>query len=160
MAKIFKVPYKQRAVIQRAYQRKIQQYGLVDYYTMKDSIRISAGSRVALNKLYITVNAVYYFQFHDQFAWNTDIIKLWNGGSYPTYPITQEVFTDPKVQAALSEIYGQYIAWLNDNFQSIRVSLPEEDLQIYVGYEFFGYKAGPNDKRNWGNAIAFERLTS
>lgn len=158
MAKQFKVKYKERAVIERAYKRVIQKYGLVDFYTMKDSIRISAGSRVSLNKLYITVNAIYYFQFHDQFAWGTPVIKLWNGGQYATQPITQDVFTDPKVQNALSEIYGQYIAWLNDNFQSIRVSLPEDDLQIYVGYEFFGYEPGPNDKRNWGNAIAFERL--
>lgn len=158
MAKQFKVKYKQRAVIERAYKRAIQRYGLVDSYSMKDSIRIGASTRVSLNKLYVQINAIYYFQFHDQFAWGTDVINLWNGGSYPTYPITQEVFSDSKVQTALSEIYEQYITWLNDNFQSIRVSLPEEDLQIYVGYEFFGYEKGANDKRNWGNAIAFERL--
>ena len=158
MAKQFKVKYKERAVIERAYKRVIQKYGLTQDYVMKDSIRIGASTRVALNILYVQINAIYYFQFHDEFAWNTPTITLWNGGSYPTHPITRDVFTDPKVQDALSEIYGQYIAWLNDNFKSIKVSLPEDNLQIYVGYEFFGYKAGENDKRNWGNAIAFERL--
>ena len=157
MAKIFKVPYKQRAVIERAYKRKIQKYGLTQDYVMKDSIRISAGSRVSLNRLYITVNAIYYFQFHDEFAWDTPIIELWNGGKYPTHPITQEVFTDPKVVEALSEIYGLYIAWLNNNFQSIRVSLPEKDLEVYVGYEFFGYD-GSGKARNWGRALAARKL--
>ena len=152
MAKIFKVPYKQRAVIQRAYQRVIQRYGLVDEYTMKDSIRIGAGSRVALNKLYIQINAIYYFQFHDQFAHNTDIIRLWNGGSYPTYPITQEVFSDAKVQAALGEIYQQYYEWLAANFPLFDNAAIKNEPQILVGYEFFG------DGGKWNKAIAFAPL--
>ena len=154
MAKIFKVKYKERAVIERAYKRVIQKYGLVDFYTMKDSIRISAGSRVSLNKLYITVNAIYYFQFHDQFAWGTDVIKLWNGGQYATQPITRDVFTDPKVQKALADIYQQYFEWLSNNFPIFDTATLKGEPQIYVGYEFFGYERGPNDKRNWGNAIA------
>lgn len=152
MAKIFKVPYKQRAVIERAYKRVIQKYRLTQEYTMKDSIRISAGSRVALGKLYITVNAIYYFQFHDEFCHNTEIIQLWNGGAYGTHPITKDVFSDPKVQAAISEIYQQYIVWLQDNFKSISVSLPEDNLQILVGFDFFG------DGGKWNRAIRAEPL--
>lgn len=151
MAKIFKVPYKQRAVIERAYKRQIQAFGLVDTYSMKDSIRISAGSRVSLNRLYITVNALYYLRFHDSFAANGYSTK--NG--IDPLPITQEVFTDPKVVEAISEIYGQYIAWLNDNFKSISVSLPKKNLEIYVGFEFFG-----DDGGRWNKAIAAEPITS
>ena len=157
MAKIFKVKYKERAVIERAYKRVIQKYGLTQDYVMKDSIRIGAGSRVSLSRLYITVNAVYYFQFHDEFAWDTPVINLHNGGKYPTHPITQEVFTDPKVVAAMTEIYSQYITWLNDNFKSIRINLPEKGLEVYVGYEFFGYD-GSGKARNWGRALAARKL--
>ena len=158
MAKIFKVKYKERAVIERAYKRVIQKYGLVDFYTMKDSIRIAAGSRVALNKLYIQINAIYYFQFHDQFAWGTDVINLWNGGSYATQPITRDVFQDPKVQKVLGDIYQQYYEWLAEEFPLFENANLKSKPQINVGYEFFGYKQGPNDKRNWGNAIAFAPL--
>ena len=148
MAKIFKVKYKERAVIERAYKRAIQKFGLVDTYAMKDSIRISAGSRVSLGRLYIQVNALFYLRFHDSFA----------ADGYPTrngvdpLPITEEVFTDPKVVEAINTIYGQYIAWLNDNFKSIRINLPEKDLEVYVGFEFFGGEG------KWNKAIAAEKL--
>ena len=151
MAKIFKVKYKQRAVIERAYKRQIQKFGLVDTYAMKDSVRIGAGSRVSLNRLYITVNALFYLRFHDSFA--SDGFSTRNG--VDPLPITQEVFTDPKVQKALSEIYQQYIEWLQGNFKSISVTLPEKDMEIYVGFEFFG-----SDDPKWNKAIAFERITS
>jgi hypothetical protein len=144
MAKIFKVPYKQRAVIERAYKRQIQKFGLVDTYAMKDSIRISAGSRVSLGRLYITVNALFYLRFHDSFA--ADGFPTKNG--VDPLPITEGVFTDPKVQAAIGEIYQQYVVWLNDNFKSISVSLPEDNLQILVGFEFFGGEG------RWNKAIA------
>jgi hypothetical protein len=144
MAKIFKVKYKQRAVIERAYKRQIQKFGLVDTYAMKDSIRISAGSRVALGRLYITVNALFYLRFHDSFA--ADGFSTKNG--VDPLPITEGVFTDPKVQAAIGEIYQQYTLWLQDNFKSISVSLPEDNLRIYVGFEFFGGEG------RWNKAIA------
>ena len=152
MAKIFKVKYKERAVIERAYKRVIQKYGLTQDYVMKDSIRIAAGSRVALNKLYIQINAIYYFQFHDQFAHNTDVINLWNGGQYATQPITRDVFSDPKVQAALGVIYQQYYDWLTANFPLFNNAALKNDPQILVGYEFFG------DGGKWNKAIAFAPL--
>ena len=148
MAKIFKVKSKERKAIQRAYQRAIQKYGLVDSYSMKDSIRISATSRVALNKLYITVNAIYYFQFHDEFAHDTTTITLWNGGSYPTHPISKDVFSDPKVQAVVATIYEQYTQWLMDNFPLFGVGQLKGDPQILIGYEFFGGGG------KWAKAIA------
>jgi hypothetical protein len=148
MAKIFKVPYKQRAVIERAYKRQIQKFGLVDTYAMKDSIRISAGSRVAFNKMYITVNALFYLRFHDSFA--ADGFPTKNG--VDPLPITEGVFTDPKVQAAIGEIYNQYYEWLANNFPLFDNAQIKGKPQILVGFEFFGGEG------RWNKAIAAEPL--
>jgi hypothetical protein len=148
MAKNFKVPYKQRAVIERAYKRQIQKFGLVDEYTMKDSIRIAAGSRVALNKLYIQVNSIYYLRFHDSFA--SDGYSTKNGVN--PLPITKDVFQDAKVQRAIEEIYQQYFDWLSNNFPLFDNAQIKGEPQILVGFEFFG------DGGKWNRAIGYAPL--
>lgn len=149
MAKIFKVKSKERKVIQRAIERQIQKYGLVDTYSMKDSVRIAAGSRVALNKVYFTVVALYYFQFHDTFAANGYPTK---NGVVPQ-DIVIDAFQDPRVQETLGVIYEQYTQWLMENFPLFGVAQLKDNPEIYVGFEFYG---SPDSK--WNRAKQFKKL--
>lgn len=153
MAKIFKVKYKERAVIQRAIQRQIQKYGLVDTFSMKDSVRIAAGSRVSLGRLYFTVVALYYYRFHDTFA--SDGYTTKNG--IEPVDITIGAFKDPKVQEAIGSIFQQYTEWLASSDAGFKGLFDPNDLnfEVHVGFEFYG---SPDSK--WNKAIAFERLTS
>lgn len=149
--KNFKVRYKERAVIQRAYQRAIQRFGLVDTFAMKDSIRVGAESMMNLNGLYITINAIYYLRFHDSFASQGYSTK---NGVNPV-PITQEAFTDPKVQEALSTIIENYTQWRLENFPILQnASGLIKDPKIFVGFNFFG------DGGKWKESIDYRRLTS
>lgn len=149
MAKTFKVKYKERAVIQRAIQRQIKSLGLVDEWNMHDSIRIAAGSRVSMGRLYFTIVALYYYRFHDTFA----------SDGYPTsnginpLPITVNAFQDPKVQEALSVIFGQYIEWVMQNYPQYGVKELEKNFEVHVGFEFFG-----SEDSKWNKAIAFEKI--
>ena len=122
---------------------------MVDTYAMKDSIRIGAGSRVALNKLYVTVNALFYFQFHDTFASNGYPTK---NGVIPQ-DIVVNAFKDPKVQEAIATVYEQYTVWLMENFPLFGIAQIKGDPQIYVGFEFFG-----SDDSKWNRAKAFKKL--
>jgi len=151
--KIFKVKYKERAVIQRAIQRSIQRYGLVDTFAMKDSVRIAAGSRVALGRLYFNVVALYYYRFHDTFA--SDGYPTSNG--IKPVDITIDAFQDPKVVEALGVIFQQYIEWLTSSESGTKgIFNPNElDFEVHVGFEFFG---SPESK--WNKAIAYEKLMS
>ena len=149
--KIFKVKYKERAVIQRAIQRRIKELGLVDEWTMYNSIRIAAGSRVALGRLYFTVVAIYYYRFHDTFAsegYSTE------NGIHPQ-DITIGAFKDPKVAEAIGTIYQQYYEWLMQQFGTTFNPNDLVDPEIHVGFEFYG---SPDSK--WNKAISFERITS
>lgn len=149
MAKIFKVKYKERAVIQRAIQRQIQRYGLVDTFAMKDSVRIAAGSRVSMGRLYFTVVALYYYRFHDTFA--SDGYPTSNG--IKPVDITVDAFQDPKVQEALGTIFEQYVTWAMENFPNLGEKELRNNFEVHVGFEFFG-----SEDSKWNKAIAFERL--
>jgi hypothetical protein len=149
MAKTFKVKSKERKAIQRAIERQIQKYGLVDTFAMKDSVRIAAGSRVSLNKVYITVVALYYYRFHDTFASNGFSTK---NGINPV-DITIDAFQDPRVQETLATIYEQYDAWLRKEFPLMGIAKIKNDPEVLVGFEFYG---SPDSK--WNKAVAFETL--
>ena len=73
----FKIKYKTRFKLQKAIQQTINRIGFNESGegtgTMHDSIRISAASG-DLNKLYVTINAIYYYMFLDKGA------MLTNGG--------------------------------------------------------------------------------
>ena len=147
--KNFKVKYKERAVIQRAYERAIQKYGLVDTFSMKDSVRISAESRMTLNGIYIGVNALFYLRFHDSFE--SEGFSTKNGVN--PVPITQTVFQDPKVQNALSKIVGEYIEWRIQNYPIFENAFDLKDPAIFVGFNLFG------DGGKWNKDIPFRKLT-
>lgn len=150
MAKIFKVKYKERATIQRAIQRSIQRYGLVDTFAMKDSVRIAAGSRVSMGRIYFTVVALYYYRFHDTFA--SDGYPTKNG--IQPVDITVDAFQDPKAQEAVAKIFEDYTIWLIDNFSG-QFNPKDLNFEIHVGFEFFG-----SEESKWNKAIAFSKLAS
>ena len=118
---------------------------------MKDSIRISAGSRVTLGRLYITINALYYYRFHDTFA--SDGYSTKNGIN--PVPITVGAFSDPKVIEAMGKIFQEYYTWVMEKYDGMFNPDEMVDPEIHVGFEFFG-----SEDSKWNKAIAFERLTS
>ena len=93
MATFYKIKAKERREIQRGIMRAIQRYGLVDTYSMKDSVRVMTDSRVTLDGIYIKVTALYYFRFHDSFAADGKCTK----NNVCPEPIIADTFSDPKV---------------------------------------------------------------
>lgn len=151
MATFYKIKAKQRRELQRAIMRSIQQYGLVDTYAMKDSVRVMTDSRVTFQGIYIKVSALYYFRFHDTFASNGFSTR---NGINPL-PVLNEAFSSSQAQQTFSDIVSLYMEWLRDNnslFASIQDGKLQAELPIYVGFEFFG---SDNDK--WNRGIAFDR---
>lgn len=152
MAKQFKIKAKERRELQRAIMRSIQSFGLVDTYSMKDSIRVMTDSRVTFQGVYIKITALYYYQFHDEFVWDTDTINLWNGGKIYTNPIMDRAFNSTKAATTFSNISEQYVQWLIDNNSIFAVANLKGNIPIYVGFEFFGSDIG-----KWNRGRAFQK---
>ena len=62
----FKVNYATRNKLAKALQKEIRSLGLIDTGALYDSIRISAMTGDELNKVNITINAMYYYLFLDE----------------------------------------------------------------------------------------------
>lgn len=145
MATFHKIKAKQRRELQRAIMRSIQQYGLVDTYSMKDSVRIMTDSRVTFDGIYIKVTALYYFRFHDDFASDG---KCTSNGICPL-PVLDTAFNSPQAQQTFADIASLYFEYLQEN-NKLFASLGKfkNRLPIKVGFEFFG------DGGRWDKAIA------
>lgn len=96
----FKVKYATRNKLAKALQREIKSLGLMDTGTLYDSIRISAMTGDELNKINVTINAVYYYFFLDE---GTIYIE--------PFDITERWLASSEVQAILGEVMQEYIAW-------------------------------------------------
>lgn len=139
MAKTFKVKYATRAKLQKAIQQVIRKEGLLDTYTMLDSVRISSTTG-DLNQLYVTVNAVYYYMFLDEGA------ELWNGGYIKPYEITEQALNSPLGRQFQQECIDAYIAWMVDNYPILDVGkIAVNKLSINVKYNLFGSPDGTWD---------------
>ena len=96
----FKVKYATRNKLAKSLQREIMNLDLYQEGTLVDSIRISAVSSQELNKLDITINAVYYYFFLDD---GTIHIAPFN--------ITEKWLSRQETKAIIAEIVEQFIKW-------------------------------------------------
>lgn len=155
MAKVFKVKYKERAALARALQREVKNKGLVQEWSMHNSIRIAAeGTKVNLNGIFITVVALYYYQFNDSFVYNGNRINLWNGGVIDPLPVTEDWLKQPKVKEVLDTIMNQYIEWRTENFGLFKgIGELKENPRLYLGFEFYG-----DDSGKWNKSTAYKQV--
>jgi len=102
----FKVKYATRNKLARSLQKEIRDLGLIDFGTLYDSIRISAMTGDELNKINITINAMFYYLFLDEGT---------SRGIQP-YSITDKWLKRGDVKDILAEVTQDYIAWQFENY--------------------------------------------
>jgi hypothetical protein len=136
MAKTFKIKYKTRLKLQKAIQQIIRQEGLIQEYTLLNSVRISSATG-DLNKLYLTINAVYYYMFLDGGA------DLWNGGKIAPFKITQRALNSPLGKEFQQDCVDEYVKWMTDNYPILDVGrIAVDKLKIEIQYNLFGDESG------------------
>ena len=132
MAKEFKIKYPTRVKLQRAIQQQIQAKGLVDTYSLKDSVRVSSATG-DLNQLYVTINAIYYYMFLDKGA------DLWNGGVIAPQDITKDALASPLGQQFQKECVDAYVDWMLKNYPILDVGkISVSKLKVNIKYNLFG----------------------
>lgn len=102
----FKVKYSTRNKLAKSLQKEIRDLGLIDFGTLYDSIRISAMTGDELNKINITINAMFYYLFLDEGT---------SRGIEP-YSITDKWLKRGDVKDILAEVTQDYIAWQFQNY--------------------------------------------
>lgn len=136
MAKNFKIDYKTRLKFQRAIEQKIVQEGLMDTYALKKSVRVSSATG-DLNKLYITVNAIYYYMFLDKGA------NLWNGGTIAPFEITRGALNSPLGKEFQADCVDAYVKWMMQNYPILDVgNIMVEKLNVEIKYNLYGDESG------------------
>jgi hypothetical protein len=132
MAKTFKIKYKTRVKLQKAIQQIIRQEGLIQEYTLLNSVRISSATG-DLNKLYLTINAVYYYMFLDKGA------NLWNGGVITPFNITRRALDSPLGKQFQDDAVQEYVDWMIQNYPILDVGrIAVDKLKIEIKYNLFG----------------------
>lgn len=146
MAKQFKIKYATRVKLQRAIQQQIRRLGLVDTGSLSDSIRVSSATG-DLNKLYITINALYYYMFLDKGA------DLWNGGRIEPYFITQSALESSLGQQFQQEAVQAYVDWMIDNYPILDIGkIKIENLKVDIKYNLFGADGG-----KWNGEFEYDK---
>ena len=136
MAKTFKIKYKTRVKLQKAIQQIIRQEGLLQEYTLLNSVRVSSATG-DLNKLYLTINAVYYYMFLDGGA------DLWNGGVIAPFKITERALDSALGKQFQEDAVQEYVAWMTDNYPILDVGrIAVDKLKIEIKYNLFGDDSG------------------
>jgi hypothetical protein len=102
----FKVKYSTRNKLAKSLQKEIRDLGLIDFGTLYDSIRISAMTGDELNKINVTINAMFYYLFLDEGT---------SRGIEP-YSITDKWLKRGDVKDILAEVTQDYIAWQFQNY--------------------------------------------
>lgn len=108
----FKVKYSTRNKLARSLQKEIRDLGLIDLGTLYDSIRISAMTGDELNKINITINAMYYYLFLDEGT---------SRGIEP-YSITDKWLQREDVRQILGEVTQDYIAWQFEKYPILEMA--------------------------------------
>lgn len=108
----FKVKYSTRNKLARSLQKEIRDLGLIDLGTLYDSIRISAMTGDELNKINITINAMYYYLFLDEGT---------SRGIEP-YSITDKWLQRGDVRDILAEVTQDYIAWQFEKYPLLEMA--------------------------------------
>jgi hypothetical protein len=136
MAKTFKIPYKTRNKLQRAIQQDIRRKGLVQEGTMLNSVRVSSATG-DLNKLYITINAIYYYMFLDKGTRRSD-----QAGIAPQR-ITSDALKSPLGREFQQECVDLYMAWMIDNYPILDVGkILVDNLKVELEYQLYGDDTG------------------
>jgi len=136
MAKTFKIDYKTRRKLQRAIEQQIQAKGLVDTYSLKNSVRISSATG-DLNQLYVTINAIYYYMFLDKGA------DLWNGGVIDPFDITSDALASPLGQEFQKDCVDAYVSWMLNNYPILDVGrIAVDKLKVNIKYNLYGDESG------------------
>jgi len=136
MAKTFKIKYKTRVKLQKAIQQIIRQEGLLQEYTLLNSVRVSSATG-DLNKLYLTINAVYYYMFLDGGA------DLWNGGVIAPFKITKRALDSSLGKQFQEDAVQEYVAWMTDNYPILDVGrIAVDKLKVEIKYNLFGDESG------------------
>lgn len=128
MAK-FKVGYRTRLKLQKAIQQVIRNEGLIDTRTLYNSVRISTVEG-DLNRINITINAVYYYAFLD--LGTRDIAR---------FRITDQALESGLGREFLSDVIGEYMEWLIATYPILQVARINEPTVTY-GYNLFGDPTG------------------
>ena len=106
---------------------EIRKKGLIDTKTLYDSVRISSATG-DLNKLYITINAMYYYMFLDR----------------GTATIARQYITQDALKSSLGVQFQQeavdaYMAWMIENYPILDVGkIMIDNLKVEVKYNLFG----------------------
>ena len=108
----FKVKYSTRNKLARSLQKEIRDLGLIDLGTLYDSIRISAMTGDELNKINITINAMYYYLFLDEGT---------SRGIEP-YSITDKWLQRSDVRQILGEVTQEYISWQFEKYPLLEMA--------------------------------------
>ena len=139
----FKVKYPTRRRLQRAIEQVIQREGLVESYTMKDSVRISAVSGDN-NEMVITINAIYYYMFQDLGA--TDAGAGRNIDLRP-HNITEKAFRTNQGKKFLEEVVQAYMDYVTNNPKFNILDLANLNItpRMIIEYELYGSPKGEWD---------------
>lgn len=150
MAKTFKIKYKTRLKLQKAIQQEIRKEGLLDTYTLLNSVRVSSATG-DLNKLYLTINAVYYYMFLDKGA------NLWNGGQILPFNITRNALDSSLGRQFQEEAVEDYVKWMTDNYPILDVGkIAVNKLKVEIKYNLYGDESGKwNGVYNEGDLDAY-----
>jgi hypothetical protein len=148
MAGQYNIKYKTRVHLQRAIQQEIQRQGLVDTYTMKDSIRISAASG-DVNNIYIVISAIYYYMFLDKGA------ILPNGGTIRPHYITKNAMASNNGQRFLNEAIGEYLDYMIKTYPFLNadtVGMTPDNVKVNIKYNLFGA-----DNQKWDKEFEYDK---
>jgi hypothetical protein len=108
----FKVKYATRNKLARSLQKEIRDLGLIDFGALYDSIRISAMTGDELNKINITINAMFYYLFLDEGT----------SRGIPPYSITDKWLQRGDVKDILAEVTQEYIAWQFEKYPILEMA--------------------------------------
>jgi len=132
----YKVKYATRNKLARALQQEVRRLGLIDTGALYDSLRISAMTGEELNKIDITIVALYYYLFQDKGA------ILWNKGFIEPQNITELWLAAPRVQAVIAEIAADYIQWQFQTYPLLQMAKILNNPIVRVGFDLYGDPSG------------------
>ena len=145
----YNIKYKTRVHLQRAIQQEIQRQGLVQLGTMKDSIRISAGSG-DVNNLYVEISAIYYYMFLDKGA------ELKNGGNIRPHYITQNALASNNGQRFIREAIDEYLNFMIKTYPFLNtdsVGMTVDNVKVNIQYNLFG-----SDDDKWNKSFDYDKM--
>ena len=132
MAKEFKIKYATRVKLQKAIQQEIRSRQLLDTFAMVDSIRISSATG-DLNTLYITVNCMYYYVFHDRGY------TLRDGTKMVAQKMTTDALNSSLGMQFKKEAVDAYVQWMVANYPILDVGkILVDKLNVKYRYNVIG----------------------